>query len=114
MIEGFFSFRGRITRQSWWLFCWFPCTALGIVAAVIERLSSGPIGYGAATALVGVQLWILLAGSIRRLHDRGQSAWYLLIAFIPIVGGLWWVITCGFLRGQHEQNEHGPVPEQLA
>jgi len=29
-----------------------------------------------------------LAIAIRRLHDIGKSAWFMLIGFIPLLGGL--------------------------
>lgn len=31
----------------------------------------------------------------RRLHDRGLSAWWLLVVMIPVVGALWLWWQCG-------------------
>jgi uncharacterized membrane protein YhaH (DUF805 family) len=29
-----------------------------------------------------------IAVAVRRLHDTGRSGWWLLIAFVPLIGGL--------------------------
>lgn len=34
-----------------------------------------------------------LAVSVRRLHDTGRSAWWLLLAFFPVVG---WIVLLVF------------------
>ena len=51
-----------------------------------------------------------LALTIRRLHDTGKSGWYILVALIPIVGG---IIVLYFLvqDSQQEQNEYGISPK---
>ena len=51
-----------------------------------------------------------LAVTIRRLHDTGKSGWYILVALIPIVGG---IIVLYFLvqDSQQEQNEYGISPK---
>ncbi len=50
-----------------------------------------------------------IAVGARRLHDTGRSAWWLLIAFIPLIGGLiliYWYIQ----PSQDGSNEYGPNP----
>ena len=46
----------------------------------------------------------------KRWHDRGKSAWWVLIAFIPLVGAIWVIVECGCLAGSPEPNEYGPAP----
>ena len=50
--------------------------------------------------------------NIKRFHDRNKSGWWVLIALIPLVGALWIVIECGFLRGTVGDNRYGPDPER--
>jgi len=59
-------------------------------------------------ALAG--LWIGLAIAAKRWHDRNKSAWWILIVFVPVVGGLWYLIECGFLKGTTGSNKYGADP----
>ena len=55
-------------------------------------------------------IWIGLALGVKRWHDRGKSGWWVLIALIPIVGGIWTFVECGCLRGTVGPNQFGPDP----
>jgi uncharacterized membrane protein YhaH (DUF805 family) len=51
-----------------------------------------------------------IAVSIRRLHDLGKSGWWLFIALIPIIGGIWLlVLFC--TDGTPGVNDYGPSPK---
>lgn len=49
------------------------------------------------------------AVSFRRLHDTGRSGWWILLAFIPYIGGLALLIICCLKSG--EDNKYGPKPK---
>ncbi len=52
-----------------------------------------------------------IAVSVRRLHDTGRSGWFLLLGFIPIVGGILLLVwMCS--RGTEGPNRFGadPIP----
>jgi len=51
--------------------------------------------------------WTLCAVSTKRYHDRGKSAWRLLLLAIPIVGPVWVAIELGFRRGTRGENRFG-------
>jgi uncharacterized membrane protein YhaH (DUF805 family) len=55
-------------------------------------------------------IWPSLAVSIKRWHDRGKSGWWVLIALVPLIGGLWALIETGFLPGTSGTNQYGPDP----
>jgi Protein of unknown function (DUF805) len=57
-----------------------------------------------------VVLWMALAVMTKRYHDRGKPAWWILIAFIPVVGGIWQLIELGLLHGTDGANDYGPDP----
>ena len=52
----------------------------------------------------------LLAVSVRRLHDTGRSGWWLLLSFVPFVGGLV-VFVFTVLDSQPGENMYGPNPK---
>ena len=49
------------------------------------------------------------AVAIRRLHDVGKSSWWLLLNFVPIIGGICFFILT-VLPGQAGENQWGPNP----
>jgi uncharacterized membrane protein YhaH (DUF805 family) len=118
-----FSFQGRIGRAYYWL--WVVCELVYLVLlnTVIEAagiggrrsLSTPAIGIGPLIALLVVVLvsliiltWSNLAVHIKRWHDRDKSGWWVLIGLVPIIGGLWTLIECGFLPGKAGGNRFGP------
>jgi len=105
-----FSFKGRISRQPYWIFVWavflialFPALLLGVGT---ERADQ----YIDIAGLV--LLWPSLAIQVKRWHDRDKSAWWLLVNLIPIVGFFWSLIENGFLQGTLGENRYGPDPLQ--
>lgn len=122
-----FSFDGRVRRLHWWLTrlgVGFGFLLLfGIVAAIGSGLdaASGGAGRGGADLLgliafliaLPVVIWIELAITIKRWHDRDKPGVMVLVALIPLIGGFWTLIECGFLDGTPGQNRYGPSPKGL-
>ena len=76
-----------------------------IVLAVIDASLGTPL-FLLVLALIPAMLCV----TIRRMHDIGKSGWWLLISFIPLIGGLillYWFIFDG---GQPHANDYGAVP----
>jgi uncharacterized membrane protein YhaH (DUF805 family) len=109
-LKEWVSFDGRIARQTWWLR--YFCVAIGISVVVNIIAAIDPTGIlGIVLGLASIVLiWPYLAGGAKRLHDQDKSAWWMLIAFIPIVGGLALLVMLGFLKGTSGQNKYGPDP----
>ena len=80
----YFGFSGRVTRSEfwWWFVFSIPVYAL---LFVVNTYSPGTASVIAPPLIFGLLL-PTVAVAIRRLHDRGQSGWYLLIALIPYFG----------------------------
>ena len=111
-----FTFSGRLRRGEFWvrwivvaiaaLLLMLP--ALGIVLTA-DPIPSWPLFWLLLVGLVANVYWFSVM--IRRWHDRGKSAWWVLIWFIPYVGSLWVLIELGFLRGDPGPNRYGdPSP----
>ena len=92
------EFKGRASRSEYWLFQLFYIL-VAIIGAVINPTLAG---------LVYLALLLpLLAVSVRRLHDKDKSAWFLLFYFIPVVGAI--IILVWFCqRGTIGDNQFGP------
>ena len=97
--------RGRIARATFCAVAILVLVSFAILFALVERLSRG-----ATVVLALAALWSLLALSIRRLHDRGKSPAWLLLALVPLVGPIWLAIELAFLPGTPGENRYGADP----
>lgn len=91
-LRRYAEFSGRSRRKEFWLFELF-LLVVSIVLGIIE----GTVGintmvggiYGPLTTLFALGTIVpSIAVSIRRLHDTDRSGWWLLLAFVPLVGFL--------------------------
>lgn len=108
-----FDFKGRINRGKFWLgigASWVIALVIfGILGFVLFQVSAA-LGYLAWIAGYAGLVWIGLALSVKRWHDRDKSGWWILIGFVPLIGGLWALIETGFLEGTKGENQYGPDP----
>jgi len=126
-----FGFRGRINRAKYWLATViYSVIVLTLIGAAFLFHFSGL--FLAVFAIVCIVLFISgLAISIKRLHDRDKSGWWLLLFYgapalfdamdrlvsphlvfnlVSIAISLWMIIELGFLRGTPGPNPYGPDP----
>jgi len=101
------DFQGRAMRSEYWWFALFNC-ALDIVAIVIDQTA---IGYPVLQALLALGLIVPgIAVGVRRLHDTDRSGWWLLIAFVPLIGAILLLVWfCS--RGTTASNRFGAEPQ---
>ena len=100
------SFRGRIERSTFW----WSALALGAVFVVLFVFIDTVAGRTATFVLYPPLFWGAAALAVKRLHDRGTSAWWLLVALVPILGPLWLCITLGLRAGSPGENQYGDDP----
>jgi uncharacterized membrane protein YhaH (DUF805 family) len=106
----FFSFEGRIPRRTYWGFMLLG-NVIGYVAMyLLGALLGEETGAIVMLVLWLPMLWIGLAISAKRWHDRDKSAWWILFALVPIIGAIWTLVECGFLRGTVGPNKYGEDP----
>ena len=80
-----FGFHGRATRAEWWLFI-LIFFVYNFVVTTLAVFIFGFIGLLIGWVLMLAMLWPTLAVSERRLHDRGKSAWWLLLFYlVPVI-----------------------------
>jgi uncharacterized membrane protein YhaH (DUF805 family) len=123
MTDLLFGFQGRANRAKWWLVALAIFVVEMIVFAALfggvamsgdpEQIRAAVMAPLALIVLVVfgvVATWVSLAVAVKRYHDRNKSGWWILIVFVPVIGGLWYFIECGFLRGTPGPNSYGPDP----
>ena len=104
VLKKYAVFSGRSRRKEYWMF-----VLINLVVALVINIIEGRVG---SPAIIGTiySLAVLipsLAVGIRRLHDTGRSAWWLLIALIPLLGA---IVLIVFLAKDSDpgENQYGP------
>ena len=128
--KRYFDFSGRSRRMEYWMFALLNAIIVSVAVAllvsqifayreaVMLQQSDGPGGvFYLGVAILGI--FVLgtfipsLAVQVRRFHDQDKSGWFLLLNFVPYVGGLIvFVFMC--LEGTRGPNRFGPDPKDPA
>ncbi|WP_369139674.1 DUF805 domain-containing protein [Modestobacter versicolor] len=112
--------RGRIDRRTWWLQYTVPLAVLSALALAADlalgnrdlaAILDAEQGFGPVfQAVTLLATPATVSASATRLHDRGMSAWWLLLAFVPVFGQVALLVLNGFLPGDPRPNAYGPPP----
>jgi uncharacterized membrane protein YhaH (DUF805 family) len=106
VIKQYADFNGRARRCEYWFYILFYLI-IAVALSVIDSFVTG----GALSVIYALGLLIpSLAVGIRRLHDIDRTGWWLLIAFVPLVGTIVLLIfAC--TDGTAGDNRFGPSPK---
>ncbi len=120
--QNYCNFKGRARRKEFWGFTLFqtllalPLNVWSQLAVSREDLIANPFAIyttvpGILILLIGLAVFLpALSLQVRRMHDTNRSAWWLLIAFIPILGAIaLLVFMC--LDGTPNTNNYGDDPK---
>lgn len=109
-LNNYLTFSGRASRSEyWWFFLFYNLASLAGFTLVVLTVSEDGEG-GVLLPFFLIILFLLppmLAVTARRLHDKGLTAWLLLLFVLPF-GGLALLILCA-LPGDAGENSHGPA-----
>ncbi|MBD1139053.1 DUF805 domain-containing protein [Pelagibacterales bacterium SAG-MED46] len=102
-VKKYFVFEGRASRSEYW---WFQLIVSP--SYFISTFLENEISY----LFLGITLFTLIpaiSAGVRRLHDTNRSGFFLLISFIPFIGG---IILLFFLipKGTKGKNRFGSDP----
>lgn len=120
-MQLFLSLDGRIARSEFWLglaglivlsmFLQVVMQMLGYSSQINPQTGETSEGFLIATFVpLFITLWPSICVYGKRYHDRDKSAWWMMIALIPILGVIWMIVELGFLKGTQGPNEYGEDP----
>jgi uncharacterized membrane protein YhaH (DUF805 family) len=105
VLSKYTVFDGRAGRQEFWMFTLFNVIVYLIVSIIGNIIHvpwlAGLYGLGVLLPSLGVE--------IRRLHDIDKSGWWILIGFVPVIGGIWLLVLL-VMAGTPGANRFGPAP----
>jgi uncharacterized membrane protein YhaH (DUF805 family) len=124
VLKQYVDFSGRARRREYWMF-----VLINVVIVIVLSLVDTLLGTGGFRAMSGgasfyaanslgllsglYTLAVLLpsiAVTVRRLHDTDRSGWWILLGFIPIIGGIV-LLVFYVLEGTRGPNRYGPDPK---
>ncbi len=113
VLKKYAVFGGRARRKEYWYFYLFNILIF-IVLSIIDGVT-GTLVPGAGLGLLGglYSLAVLIpefAVAVRRFHDIGKSGWWLLIALVPLVGAIVFLVFM-VKDSQPGENQYGPNPK---
>jgi uncharacterized membrane protein YhaH (DUF805 family) len=107
-LKKYKDFDGRSKRNEYWYFVLFNfliSLVLGFIDGLLHLTIPGS-GLGVLGGLYSLVVLVPgIAAGIRRLHDTGRSGWWLLIAFIPLIGVIVLIVFLAS-ESQPERNQY--------
>lgn len=115
-LRRYADFSGRSRRKEYWMFVLFyllVAVVLALLGGLLGAFSGPEPSMLLLTPLLLLVLALFipsLAVQVRRFHDQDKSGWFVLLTFIPYIGG---TITLVFMciEGTRGSNRFGPDPK---
>jgi uncharacterized membrane protein YhaH (DUF805 family) len=108
LTKKYADFSGRARRSEYW---WYALAV--IIASVVLDIIGAVIGTSILTYVFALALLVPnIAVVVRRLHDTGRSGWWILLAFIPLIGAII-LIVWACTDSQPGDNQYGPSPKGI-
>ena len=116
VLKKYAVFSGRARRKEYWFFALF--NVIIIIALTLIDVSAGlydvVADIGLLSGLYSLAVFVpSIAVSVRRLDDTDRTGWWLLIAFIPLIGAIVLLVFV-LLDSTPGDNRYGPNPKDAA
>jgi uncharacterized membrane protein YhaH (DUF805 family) len=119
-LRRYVDFSGRSRRKEYWMFFLFVLIVTAVLTVLTgtreTNYTSDGMGFSIQSQSPFVLIWVLvillpsLAVQVRRFHDQDKSGWFVLLGFIPFVGGII-VLVFMCLEGTRGDNRFGADPK---
>jgi len=118
VMKRYAQFTGRSRRKEYWMFALFNCifAMVPYLIGLVMVMNHNNLGIAFLGISIIYDLAVIIPGlavAVRRLHDIGRSGWWLLIGFVPFVGGII-LLVFAVMDSQPGDNEYGPNPKAMA
>src|SRR4051794_38300150 len=112
-LKKYAVFSGRARRKEYWMFLLINILISVALIAIDSLIGtfSPQTGVGLLQGLYALAVLIpSIAVIVRRLHDTGRSGWWILVALIPLIGGIVLLVFM-VLDSELGANQYGPNPK---
>lgn len=107
------DFSGRARRKEYWMYMLFYILIIFLLFLIFVFASAHIRNEWPVRLLMIFMLPGILPGlavTIRRLHDIGKSGFWIFIAYVPVIGGIW-LLSLMTVEGDYHENKYGPNPK---
>jgi|HubBroStandDraft_1064217.scaffolds.fasta_scaffold607470_1 uncharacterized membrane protein YhaH (DUF805 family) len=109
------DFNGRSRRKEYWMFVLINMIIYFVLYAAGFALMMGNNKLGVLLLVLCVVYGLAallpsLAVAVRRLHDTNKGGLWILIALVPLIGGIWLLVLLA-TDGTPGDNQFGPNPK---
>ena len=112
------DFSGRATRREFWLFhlqifvlIFAYALTVGAVHAIFASETLGALLVIPELLLLLVVIVVSWSVAVRRLHDHDKTGWFYLLAFVPFIGWIFFLIMM-LTPGTPGENGYGFDPRE--
>ena len=110
------NFSGRATREEYWIFLIINFL-LFIVMIILDVFLFPSAAEDNRLGILPTIFFIVIflpsvAVLVRRLHDIGKSGAWVIVNFIPLIGGIWLLILL-LSDSESGDNEYDPNPKSV-
>lgn len=113
-LSKYVSLEGRADRPEFWWWVLFVTACWTIIWSIGGAVLGADSGAGAVGGGLLIMAAFLpsVAVAVRRLHDQDKTGWWMLLAFVPLIG---WAVLLYFMvqPGSNGPNAYGNVPVVL-
>jgi uncharacterized membrane protein YhaH (DUF805 family) len=113
VLKKYFVFDGRARRTEYWMFGLINLIVV-VVLTFLDHMLGTVRGDSRIGLLAGIYTLVVLLPSlgvtVRRLHDTDRSGWWILISFVPLIGGIVLLVFM-VLDSTPGPNRFGPNPK---
>lgn len=109
VIRNYFDFEGPARRKEYWMFTLFHFVFIFVAIVLDAVMGVGQFGEG-FIYLIYFLLTLIPSIAVRRMHDIGKSGFIVLVNFIPLIGGIWFLVLA-VTEGDHGENQYGSDPK---
>ena len=113
VLKNYVGFSGRARRKEYWMFILvnlLVSIGLMVVDSLIGTFDAES-GWGLLSGIYTLAVFIpSIAVTVRRLHDRDKSGWWLLLLLVPLIGAIV-IVVWTVMEGDSGDNRFGPDPK---
>lgn len=107
VIKKYADSEGRARRQEYWMFCLINVLISYLFLFIGEAINDDYALFAVYTSLTVIPSLMV---TVRRLHDTKRSGWWMLVAFVPLIGAIIG-ISVMMEDGTSGDNDYGTDPK---
>lgn len=117
-LKGITDYHGRSTRMELWIFILFIVVvtiAIGLASFVAFTTGHSTLGVLIVFAMMSFNMITaisLVPLGVRRLHDIGFNGFFLILAFVPVIG-IPALLVLSLFDSKPGKNKYGPNPKGI-